>query len=73
MELPEAMSEQLKRDEASVGDIKVVLMAIFSIKGNKRMGISPSHSDQLNQEIESEYHQTSPQKQAGLPFGWIND
>jgi hypothetical protein len=48
-------------------------MAIFSIKGNKRMGISPMQSYQLNQDIESEYHQTSMPMQTGLPFGWIND
>ena len=29
----------------AVGDIKLFLMAIFQIKGNKRMGLTPSENE----------------------------
>ena len=43
----------------AVGDVKVVLMAIFKIKGNKRVGIA----------------RTKDSKQANKYFklGWLND
>lgn len=67
------MNETNENKEATVGDIKIVLMAIFSIKGNKRIGIQPSYNDLINQDIVSEYQQTTSPRQMCLPFGWIND
>lgn len=56
--------------DAAVGDVKVVLMAIFSIKGNKRMGIQPPHGA-AGVDVQAEYSQNLNLK-SPLQFGWIN-
>ena len=56
-------SPSLQQDDEperiAVGDLKLFLMTIFSITGNKRMGVSNFNTNRSNQEP--------------LTYGWIND
>lgn len=67
----EQCDEVFEKKDAAVGDVKVVLMAIFSIKGNKRMGIQPT-AQTASEEVVSEYYQSLSLKNP-LQFGWINN
>ena len=49
-------------ENISVGDLKLLLMAVFQIKGNKRLGVSREIEDHISQA-------TVDMK---LKYGWFN-
>jgi hypothetical protein len=67
-----SMGEETDPSLVAVGDLKLVLMAIFGIKGNKRLGVVKPTALILNlgKEDTTTFQSDVDIK---LPYGWLND